>query len=82
MSGLLQHLGRVCREARTSAGMSQLDIATQVDVSDASISRFERGRFWPHYTDRLVAAYAAAAGVPPIELWTQALERWGDEGGE
>lgn len=79
MSGLLPHLVRVCQEARDGAGLRQLDIATNVHRSSASVSRFESGQFWPHYADELVAAYAAAAGVQPIALWVRALMSWADE---
>jgi predicted transcriptional regulator len=82
VSGLLPHLSRVCREVRDNAGLRQLDIAAEVHRSDASVSRFEAGQFWPHYTDELVAAYAAVADVLPIELWLRAVMAWAEDGGE
>jgi transcriptional regulator with XRE-family HTH domain len=54
---MLDCLGAACRDARTDAGVKQLDVATRAGTSHASISRFENGRSWPRIPlDTLLSA--------------------------
>lgn len=73
---MVQHLGRVAREARERAGLRQIDIATAAGVSHGTISNFEIGAFWPRRLDDIIDAYAAETGVDAREMWRSALERW------
>ena len=67
-------IGRALRDARNHAGLRLIDVAGPAGVSQAVLSRFERGHGWPRDPDRVVGAYAAACGVSPLELWRAALE--------
>ena len=66
-------LGRVCRDARTQAGLRLIDIALEADVSQGTVHYFERGDWWIGKTDAIVDAYARLCGVPALELWHAAL---------
>lgn len=66
-------LGQVCRDARNAVGATALDIATESGVSEATISRFERGRGWSPSVEEIVAAYARLCGVSAHELWARAI---------
>ena len=66
-------LGRVCRHAREHAGIRAIDIATAAGVSEAAVSRFERGEGWPRRVDDIVATYERECGLPPRELWRRAI---------
>lgn len=70
---MAERLGEVCRGARVDAGRHAIDIATAAGVSEATISRFERGDGWRRQTDEIVAAYAAETMVEPLELWRRAV---------
>lgn len=75
-SGMLPYLGQAAKDLRVAAGARQIDIATRCGVSEATVSRFERGKRWPIRTDDLIAAYAREVGVRPRDVWSAALERW------
>lgn len=70
---MVGRLGETCRQAREDAGLRALDIATAAGVSEATVSRFERGTGWPLRTDAIVAAYERECGLPPGELWRRAV---------
>lgn len=73
--GMLYHLGRVCRDCRTRAGATQLDVAVRAGVSHAAVSRFETGRSTPKVgLDRMVRAYARECGTTPKALWAAAID--------
>mgnify|MGYP001616640743 CR=1 FL=1 len=56
-------LGTVLREARESCGLSQIDLALQAQVSQATVSRIEAGaRLQP--LAHIVARLARALGLP------------------
>lgn len=66
-------LGGVCRDARERRGLRAIDVAITAGVSEATVSRFERGEGWPRDTDGMVAAYASELEVEPLELWRRAV---------
>ena len=54
------------RKARQAAGLTQSQVAEAADVTDATISRIERGRFLP--SQDLLGRLASAVGVTEAEL--------------
>lgn len=79
MGTMLDHLGRVCRQAREDAGLDQYDIASTAGVSRSTIGRFEtRGVEAPRALEAIVNAYAAECDVDAFDLWTGALRAWRD----
>jgi transcriptional regulator with XRE-family HTH domain len=76
MGRMLDHLGRACREARATAGLRQIDIASTAGTQNATVSRFETGTRFPIDLDRLVDAYAEECGVSALSLWTAAVDSW------
>lgn len=71
-------LGQVARRIRLAHDLELLDIASGAGVSQATLSRFERGIGWRRETDAIVAAYAMACNLTPEYIWRLAL----DEGEE
>ena len=69
-------LVRVCVQARDEAGQRHHHIAVYSDTDPSTVSRFEQRAGWPSRTEELVAGYAKAAGVEPLELWARALKDW------
>lgn len=67
-------LGQAARNARTRSGLRLIDIAAQAGLSQAALSRFERGWGFPMQTDEVVAAYAQACGLRPEDIWRAALD--------
>jgi nitrogen PTS system EIIA component len=61
------HFGAALRILRTDAGLSLRQLAEQVGVSNAYLSRIENGHDAPPTADRLVAI-AEALGLPPSLL--------------
>lgn len=55
-----QLMGGTCRRAREFAGLTQMDVAVLADVSQSTVSRFERGQEIP--------SYMAAAIVNALDL--------------
>jgi hypothetical protein len=45
-------------------------------VSDSTVSRFERGRYWPEDADAMVQAYGQAVDCHPFEIYSRALNAW------
>lgn len=72
---MADRLGKECRAARQAADLSLLDIAQAAGVSEAAVSRFERGEAWPRRVDALIAAYERECGLPADELWRRAIRR-------
>lgn len=64
-------LGTVCRDAREDLDVRAIDVALTAGVSEATISRFEHGR-WPRDPDRIVDAYAEECHLDALELWRRA----------
>lgn len=66
------------RLARQAAGVRQAKIASELDVDQSTIARFERGASWPSGADRMLEAYAKVCGIDggAIVLWTTAAELW------
>lgn len=73
---MLHHLGAACRDARKTAALRQIDIATAAGTTHATISRFETGKRWPVDPDRILAAYAVELGIDPWDLLQSALDAW------
>lgn len=49
-------------------------------ISKSNLSRFLRGENTPRIgMDGIVEAFATVIGCPPIDLWRQALEEWGED---
>lgn len=71
-------LGLVAGHLRHRAGRKMVRVAAAADVTESTISRFEKGRSkgFPHDPDRIVAAYATELDIQPYELWAVALELW------
>jgi hypothetical protein len=70
---MLQALGRVAREARLAAGVTQIDVATRAGTNHATISRFEGGQRWPLDPDCVVDAYEHECGLADDEIWRRAI---------
>jgi len=69
---MLKALGRVAREARETAGLTQARIAAAAGVTDPVISHFERGERWPERVEKIVIAYENECELKPGELWRRA----------
>ena len=67
-------IGRALRDARKHAGLRLIDVAGPAGVSQAVLSRFERGHGWPRNPDAVVVAYAEACGLEPEDIWRAALD--------
>lgn len=61
------------KDHRARLGLTQAQLADQVDVSRQTIIAIERGRFDP--TLRLAFALSHALGVDIVDLFTPTLER-------
>lgn len=72
---MARRLGATCKEARQTAGLNLLDIATRAGVSQTTIHYFERGDWWARKTDQIVAAYARELGMSAEDIWLAALKR-------
>lgn len=74
-------LGFAAEKVRTDADVRIEQIATMVDLSGAQIRRFEKAKHFPNDPDRMLAAYAAAAGLDdPRAIYQQALDLWYEHG--
>lgn len=65
----MQHswvIGRVIRDLRERAGMTQAELAGRLGVSDKAVSKWETGRGYPDIS--LVESLAAELGVSAAEL--------------
>lgn len=71
--GVAARVSEQCRIARLDAGLRTLDLAQAAGVSEAVISRFERGLRWPVKFEAIVAAYENELGLERDELWRRAL---------
>lgn len=71
-----RYLGPACRTMREAAGIRLIDVATTADTSEGTLSRFERGHWWPKDPDAWITAYAIELDLPPAEFWRVALETW------
>ncbi len=60
--------GAMIRNLREKRGITQLQLADRMNVSDKAISRWETGRGYPDIT--LIEPLAAALGVSVIELFS------------
>ena len=60
--------GAMIKRLREARGLTQLQLAERVNVSDKAVSRWETGRGYPDIT--LVEPLAAALGVSVIELFS------------
>src|SRR3954451_12194927 len=82
LSGDLPHfLGQELRRARQGTQLRRVDLAEDAGPPwDARMIQFaEQGSIGERTIDEveaLVAAFAAAAGVTPRDIWTEALLRW------
>lgn len=72
---MLKVLGRVAREAREEAGLTQLDIATTARVSHVVVSNLERGERYPERLDEVISSYEQEIGLSAGELWKRAAGR-------
>jgi len=72
---VLDELREVCKDARLSARLRLIDIATAAGVSHEVVSSWEAGKRTPRDLERLVAAYESECELEPDELWRRALER-------
>lgn len=70
-----EHLGAVARQARREAGRTLRQMRTAIGISEATLSRFERGQTWSHTTDALVEGYERELGLPRRDLWARAILR-------
>lgn len=74
VSGILEPLSQVLRATREAAGVTQIAVATQADVNQSVVSRFETATRWPEVgPDRPVCAYAEACEAEWLELWERAI---------
>ena len=80
----MPYLGHACRDARLAAnsgrGIKLIHIAAELDRSEATMSRFERGEVQPIDVDATVLAYARELEINPLALWAAALDLAKDEG--
>ena len=74
-------LGATARRCREEAGLTLEDMASHMRVSKEKMDRFEKGRTRPHAESEVVAAYAAACGIPePRDIYEVALRDWYEHG--
>lgn len=73
---MLPYLGRAARLAREAVDVSQERMAELLGSDRSAVGQFERGRRWPRYPDATVSAYAAAAGLRPVDIWARAVVLW------
>lgn len=71
---MLKALGRVAREAREAAGLTQARIAAAAEVTDPVISQLERAIRWPERVEEIVSAYEDECGLSEGELWLRAAK--------
>lgn len=58
------------RLARERAGLAQRDIAKKLNVSESSVSGWEKGTSQPRNLPKAVRVYAELTGYPEAWLWT------------
>jgi lambda repressor-like predicted transcriptional regulator len=75
---LLVWLGRTARQLRQGAKPrpKMTELAARAGVDNSTLRRFELGRGWPRNPGRIVATYAEALDMSPIEFWEEAVGRW------
>lgn len=73
---MLYWVARSAAELREAAGRKMVHIAASADVTESTISRFEKALSWPHQADRLIAAYANDLDVDVFDIWRRAFELW------
>ena len=61
--GQLVRFGRMMREARESQGLTQVQLATRLEVSQSEISRLEKGEGINGPTFEWIVAFAHALGL-------------------
>ena len=66
-------LGRRVRARRTARGLTQAYVAEAVGVDPVTVRRWELGLRMP--TRSNLARLAQLFGIPPVELWREALGR-------
>lgn len=73
---VMTQLRQVLTETREPAA-SFADVAARFGKGENVIRKFERGDTAPRYDDidDFVDAYADAAGVSPLDLWLEAIDR-------
>src|SRR5689334_7471609 len=72
----LPWIGRACRRAREERGVHQVEIAAELKVNQATVSRFEDGTAWPRRPDAVLMAYASELGTDVRVLWLHGLVLW------
>lgn len=81
---MLPHLGHALRAAREARQprLTREPVAALAGCSIDKLRNLEKGKAWPRSPvniDVVVAAYAELSGVPPMELWSRALQRWRED---
>lgn len=69
---MLQELGRVAREVREEAEVTQIRIAVAADVDHGVISNLERGIRFPERLDEVIEAYERECWLRRGDLWRRA----------
>jgi hypothetical protein len=73
----LYWLAHAATQARERVDVRAETIASMLDMSVESVRRFETAKHFPNDPDRMIAAYAAVAGLDdPREIYQQALNLW------
>lgn len=60
--------GRKLRAVRLKLGLSQRAMAVELDVSQSTLSSWERGEKLPRHGTQLVEVFARTLGVRPIDI--------------
>lgn len=73
---LLYWLGKTARTVRLDSRAKMREISALAHLDKSSLYRFEAGRTWPEHVERVIAAYADAAGIDARKVWLTAVELW------
>jgi hypothetical protein len=77
----LYWIAEAATAARVDAGASPERVADLIGVGSPTVKRFEKAQNWPADPDRVMAAYAAVAGLGDArQLYQRALDLWYEHG--
>jgi transcriptional regulator with XRE-family HTH domain len=74
-----QHVGAMLHGLRQQAGVTQAEIAADLEIDQSYISRIERGK--QPATDRVIRYYGQRFGAADLELYPEVVDGREEEGG-
>jgi hypothetical protein len=73
---MLPWLAQAARELRKAQSRKTVNIASSLDKSESTVSRFENAKGWPERPDEMIGAYADDLDMEAIDIWSHAVELW------